>query len=305
MSDQRRSTLLAIALLLLVFGSGAVLALSQLLDRPLPLVPSGEKIAVVPVEGVITSETSALQTIRRYRDQDRIRGLALKIRSPGGTVGSSQALHAAVEEFRGEGRPVVAWIGEVGASGGYYAALGADSVMALPGSITGSIGVIMQFPDAGELLRKAGVQVEIVKSGEHKDAGSPVRSLDESDRAVFQTLVDDTYGQFLDAVVSSRGLDRDSARGLADGRVYSGQRAARLGLIDRVATWPEALDAVGRMAGLGADPATVRPSRPSRDLLDILLEDRGGALLQAVEGWLRMPASSGSGGAPQLMYLWR
>ena len=306
MSDQRRSTLLVIVLLLLLFGGGAALALSQVLDRPLPLMPGGDRIAVVPVEGVISSETAPLRTLRRFRERDGVEGLVLEIRSPGGTVGASQALHREVRAYRERGLPVVAWIGDVGASGGYYAAVAADSVLALPGSITGSIGVIMQFPDARGLLEKAGLAVEIVKSGEHKDAGSPVRALDESDREVFQTLVDDTYGQFLDAVVAGRGLERDSARVLADGRVYSGERAARIGLIDGIATLPEALDVAGRMAGLGEDPPVLRPPRPRTDWTDLLLDGPGGLLRRTAAALLggsdpsRAPWSS-----PRLMYLWR
>ncbi len=306
MSDQRRSTLVAIALLLLFFGGGAALALSHLLDRPLPLVPGRDRIAVVPVEGVIGPETAPLEALRRYRDRDEVRGMVLAVRSPGGTVGASQELHRAVRAFREDGRPVVAWIGDVGASGGYYAAVAADSVFALPGSITGSIGVVMQFPDARGLLEKAGLRVEIVKSGEHKDAGSPVRALDESDREVFQTLVDDTYGQFLDAVASARGLARDSVRTLADGRVYSGERADRIGLIDGIAALPEAVDAAGRMAGLGEDPAVIRPDRGRSDWTDLLAGGFDGLLARAAKALLAGSGPPASGwSSPRLMYLWR
>ena len=306
MSDQRRSTLLAIALLLLLFGGGAWLALSQMLDRPMPLLPGGDRIAVVPVRGVIGTSSAPLNALRRYRRQDRVRGVVLEIRSPGGTVGASQALYREVRAFREDDRPVVAWIGDVGASGGYYTAVAADSIFSLPGSITGSIGVIMQFPDARGLLEKAGLRVEIVKSGEHKDAGSALRPLDESDREVFQTLVDDTYGQFLDAVVDGRGLPRDSVRVLADGRVYSGERAARIGLIDGIHDLPGAIDAAGRMAGLGEDPATVRPDRRRPDWTDLLLEGAGGLVGRAARAWLGTSGPEGASlSSPRLMYLWR
>lgn len=306
MPDQRRSTLLAIAALLLLFGGGAWLALSQVVERPFPLLPGTDRIAVVPVRGVITSSSAPLDALRRYRRQEGVRGLVLEIRSPGGTVGASQALYREVRAFREADRPVVAWIGDVGASGGYYAALGADSIYALPGSITGSIGVIMQFPDARGLLEKAGLRVEIVKSGEHKDAGSAVRPLDESDREVFQTLVDDTYGQFLDAVVSGRGLARDSARTLADGRVYSGERAARIGLIDGLEDLPGAVDAAGRLAGLGEDPAVVRPDRRRRGWADLLLEGPSELLRRAARAWLGSRGPEGAAwSSPRLMYLWR
>ena len=156
-------------------------------------------------------------------------------------------------------RPVVAWIGEVGASGGYYVALGADSILALPSSITGSIGVIMEFPNAEEFLRKAGVGLEVVKSGDLKDLGSPVRSPTDEERRVLQELVDDVYEQFVVAVSENRRMDRASVVAVADGRVMSGARAVELGLVDRTATLSETLDLVGRMTGLGDDPRTVRP----------------------------------------------
>lgn len=306
MADQSRSSVFAVVVLLVVFAAGTYLAAARLLDRPVPLFPGEGRVAVLPVDGPIAGEASerVLRSLRRFRDDDRIRGFLVEIESPGGTVGASQALYRELRELRDEGdRPVVAWIGDVGASGGYYVALAADSVYALPGSITGSIGVIMQFPDTRELLRKAGVSVEVVRSGEHKGSGSPFRELSESDRRIFQALVDDTYGQFLDAVVEGRPLERDSARVLADGSVYSGERAVRLGLVDGLATRSEAVARVGRMSGLGPSPATVRPERRRIGPLDLLTGDGGEALKDRITGWLGL--SGGDLSSPRLLYLWR
>ncbi len=306
MADQSRSSLIAIVVLLLVFAAGTYLATARLLDRPMPLFPGEGRVAILPVEGPIAAEGSEriLRTLRRYRDDDRVRGIVLEIESPGGTVGASQALYREIRELRDEDdRPLVAWIGDVGASGGYYVALAADSVYALPGSITGSIGVIMQFPDTRELLRKAGVSVEIVRSGDRKGAGSVFRELSEEDREVFQALVDDAYGQFLDAVVANRGLDPDSARTLADGRVYSGERAARLGLVDGLATRSEAIERAGRMAGLGPSPATVRPEERRLGPLDLLTGVSADAVKDRILGWLGL--SGGDLSSPRLLYLWR
>lgn len=306
MADQSRSSVIAIVVLLLVFAAGTYLATARLLDRPMPLIPGEGRVAILPVEGPIAAEGSEriLRTLRRYRDDARVRGIVLEIESPGGTVGASQALYREIRELRDEDdRPLVAWIGDVGASGGYYVALAADSVYALPGSITGSIGVIMQFPDTRELLRKAGVSVEIVRSGDRKGAGSVFRELSEADREVFQALVDDAYGQFLDAVIANRGLDPDSARTLADGSVYSGERAARLGLVDGLATRSEAIERAGRMAGLGPSPATVRPEERRLGPLDLLTGEGAETVKDRILGWLGL--SGGDLSSPRLLYLWR
>ncbi len=305
MSDRNRATLAALVILFVVFGAGAYLAAATLVDGSVPLFPAGDRVAVVPVEGVITGASAerALRRLRRLERDESVRAFVLEIRSPGGTVGASQSLYREVRRRRAEDdRPVVAWIGDVGASGGYYVALAADSIYALPGSITGSIGVIMQFPDARELLRKAGVSVEIVRSGEHKGAGSAFRALDAEDREVFQTLVEDTYGQFLDAVVDARPVSRGRAAELADGRVFSGERAVRHGLIDRVGTLSEAIDAAGRMAGIGADPRTVRPGERRPDLLDLVLGEEASEVRESVAGWV---STAGELSSPRLLYLWR
>lgn len=304
MPSDSRSTLVAILVLLLFFGAGTYVAAELLLGRDLPGVPSPGRVAVVPVRGAIASAEPVLETLRRYREKGSVRAFVLEIESPGGTVGASQSLYREIRDLREEdGRPVVAWIGDVGASGGYYAALGADSIYALPGSITGSIGVIMEFPDFRAVLEKVGVGMEIVKRGERKDAGSPFAPLEEEDREVFQALVDDAYGQFVGAVADGRGMDEARVREIADGRVFSGERALELGLVDGLATLSEAVDAAGRMAGLGEDPRTVGPRRREVGLLELLdgvSADRARSWFEAWTGWAPAP-----GGAPRLLYRWR
>lgn len=301
MTDERRSSLLGTVLVLILFGVGLWIAAGALLEGGLPLFPSERKIAVIPVEGVIGSAERTLRSVRRYRDRDDVRGFVVEIRSPGGSVGGSQSLYHALRELREEeDRPVYAWIGDVGASGGYYVALAADSIFALPGSITGSIGVIMELPNAQGLLRKAGLELEVVKSGAYKDLGSPVRPLEEGEREVLQGVVDDTYRQFLDVVVENRGMERERAVELADGRIFTGSQAVELGLVDGVATLSETIDRVGRRAGLGDDPPTVTPSEPRPDLWDVLL-GRAGAR------WLDHLGFTGESGTPtpRLLYQWR
>jgi protease-4 len=256
-SVHRRTTVLSIVLLLAFFAIGAGVVVRLILGGPLV---SRDRIAVLPVYGVIESDAAFMKNLVEFRDDESVRGFVIEIRSPGGLAGTAQSMYSELARLRdSDDRPVVAWIGEVGASGGYYVALGADSILALPSSITGSIGVIMEFPNAEELLRKAGVGLEVVKSGELKDMGSPVRDITEEERRVLQELVDDVYEQFVSAVSENRGMERASVLALSDGRVMSGARAAELGLVDRTATLAETLNMVGRMTGLGDDPRTVRP----------------------------------------------
>jgi protease-4 len=173
-----------------------------------------------------------MRNLAEFRDDKTVRGFIIEIRSPGGVAGTAQSMYTELARLRDQDdRPVVAWIGEVGASGGYYVALGADSILALPSSITGSIGVIMEFPNAEEFLRKAGVGLEVVKSGDLKDLGSPVRSPTDEERRVLQELVDDVYEQFVGAVSENRRMDRASVVAVADGRVMSGAAGAKTGLL--------------------------------------------------------------------------
>jgi protease-4 len=235
----------------------------------------GGRIAVLELNGTITDDRQILDDLTRFRNDRSVRGYLVEINSPGGVVGPAQSIFEELKRLRREGKPVVASIGAVGASGGYYVALGADSIFALPGSMTGSIGVIIEAPDASGLMEKVGVAVNVVKSAEHKDVGSPFRPMTAGDRAVLDSLVRDVYRQFVEAVQQERHLTAAQVQALADGRVLSGRQALRSGLIDRTGNMRDALAAVGRMSGLGAEPRVVRPARKRFSLLDLLLE-RGG-----------------------------
>jgi len=290
-------------LLLLLFGGGGIVALrfASVGRFPGSSLVTGGRIAILPIVGVIDSEQSTLRTLKRFRDDRSVKGLVVEIRSPGGGVGASQSLYRAIRKLRDEDhRPIVAWIGDVGASGGYYVAMAADSLFALPGSITGSIGVIMEFPNAKKLLDKVGVDLEVVKSGKLKDIGSPARALTAEEREVLQGVVDDVYGQFVGAVAENRPLDREQVEALADGRIFSGERAVSLGLVDRIATLEEAIGAAGRMAGLGDHPRTVRPNERRLGLLDLM---QGVSRVRLVRwlGLTHLPL----GRAPRLLYEWR
>jgi protease-4 len=258
-------------------------------------VALGQRIAVLEIDGIIGDDRELLETLRTFRRDRSVRGFVISINSPGGVVAPSQSIYNALRELREtDDRPVIASIRGVGASGGYYVALGADSIFALPGSITGSIGVIMEFPDASELLSKVGVRVNTVESAEHKDVGSMFQPLSEADRALLDTLVQDVYRQFVDVVAAERKLSPAQLAGVADGRILSGRQALERGLIDRLGSTEDAIAAAGRMARLGEEPRTVRPPEEKFRLIDLLLGRASGT----AEGvWRRLAGMERGGGA--------
>lgn len=236
----------------------------------------GGRIAVLDIDGVISDDTDLLEQLRKFRDDASVKGYLVRINSPGGVVGPSQSIFEELRKLRDEEElPVVAAIGGVGASGGYYIALGADSIFALPGSITGSIGVIMEYPQVTGLMEKVGVQMQVVKSAEHKDVGSPFRPITPGDRQILTELVTDVYQQFVEAVAAERKLPTEVVASVADGRILSGRQALSHGLVDRLGNSNDALAAVGRMAGLGSEPRVIYPPRPSFGLFDLLRSGRG------------------------------
>lgn len=247
----------------------------------------GGRVAVIEVAGVIVDDAPTLEQIRRFRRDASVRAFVVSINSPGGVVGPSQSIYRELRRLRvEEERPVIASIGGIGASGGYYVALAADSIFALPGSLTGSIGVIMEVPDASELMDKVGVQMQVVKSAEFKDAGSPFRPISPAEEAVLDTLVQDVYRQFVEVVAEERDLTPEAISYVTDGRVLSGRQALEHGLIDRMGNLNDAVAAAGLMTGLGDDPEVVRPSKPSFGLLDLLLGSAAAGMLGDVVGSL-------------------
>jgi protease-4 len=257
-------------------------------------VALGQRIAVLEIDGVISDDRQLLDDLRNFRRDRSVRGFVISINSPGGVVAPSQSIYDALRELReSDERPVIASIRGVGASGGYYVALGADSIFAMPGSITGSIGVIMEFPDASELMSKVGVRMQTVQSAEHKDVGSPFRALSDGDRALLDTLVQDVYQQFVAVVVAERGLEPGVVARLADGRILSGRQALQSGLIDRLGSTQDAVAAAGRMADLGDEPRVVRPPEKKFRMIDLLLGRAGSA--DAV--WRRLAGAERGQGA--------
>ena len=218
------------------------------------------RVVVVPIEGVIrhggnqpafgeTAEDLA-RRLRGLAEDDRVKAVVLRINSPGGSVGAVQEIYNAVREIKGKGKPVVSSFGDVSASGGYYVACGGDRIVANPGTLTGSIGVVIQLPNLTRLMDKVGFRMDIIKTGDMKDAGSPFRSLSEAERRHFRAVIDDAYEQFLAAVMAGRGLSREALKPLADGRIFSGAMAKDAKLVDDLGDLHFAIEKAKEMAGL-------------------------------------------------------
>lgn len=239
-------------------------------------LPGGAKVAVVEVEGVIGvgvdggPDTEAIiRTLGEYRDDPAVRAVVLRIDSPGGVVAPTQEIFTAVRRLREANKPVVASLGSVAASGGYYVAVSADRIFASPGTLTGSIGVVMQLANVEGLLKKVGVEYVVVKAGTYKDVGNFARAMTPEERRILQSLLDDIYEQFIAAVVEGRGLEPQQVRAFAEGRIYSGRQAQGLKMVDDLGGLEDAIEAAAKMAGLPPKPKVVYPRRKFslRDLL--------------------------------------
>ncbi len=227
-------------------------------------------VVVIDIKGVIGSAEKIATQINEQRRNSNIKGMILRIDSPGGGSAAFQELYREVKRFRDAGKPVVAAIASVGASGGYYAALGASKIVANPASVTGSIGVIVDFPVAVELLEKIGLSMETVKSGAYKDVGSPYREFTAEDEAQLETVIQDIYNQFVNAVALERKIDKKKLLKIADGRIFTGSQALEYGLIDTLGTFEDAVMMIGKLTGIDGRPKLVFPQKKSKTLFDLL-----------------------------------
>ena len=243
---------------------------------------SRRRMARIVVDGPITGSTRqrVLKALRDVEERE-FPALLLRIDSPGGTVGDSQEIHAALLRLREKGCRVVASFGNISASGGVYIGVAAESIVANPGTITGSIGVILRGNDLSKLFERIGIRFDTVKSGIYKDILSPDRPLSPEERALLQELIDSSYGQFVRVVAEGRSLTEDTVRGFADGRVFSGEQAKSLGLVDELGDEDHARRLAARLADL--DEQTTRPvtlGKPRKKLMNLLPGSQLIALLQ-------------------------
>lgn len=232
---------------------------------------SADQIGVVEIKGEIADSKKTVQQLRTFARRDSIKGIVVRIDSPGGAVAPSQEMFQAVQRA-GDDKPLVVSMGSTAASGGYYISVGAKHIIANPGTVTGSIGVISQVFDVKGLLDDLDVKVNTIKTGKFKDTGSPFRDFNDDDRHYFDQLIADIYDQFVEDVAKARGLKVDKVRALADGRVYTGRQAKKLGLIDQLGTFEDAVDWVKDKAHITGEPTLVYPKQDKAGLLSSLIK---------------------------------
>lgn len=233
--------------------------------------PFGNYIALVEVKGEIKKSEDIVKQLKRYSKDSRIRGILLRIDSPGGGVSASQEIYSELKRIKGKKKIAVS-MGSLAASGGYYISLPADVIVANPGTITGSIGVIMSFPIVEKLFKKWGIEIEAIKSRKHKDIGSPFRPITEEERKLLSGVIGDVYDQFVEAVVENRKLSKEKVLEIADGRIFSGRQAKRLGLIDTLGSFEDAVRILAKEVGIKGEPKIIK-ERKKVSLFRRLLED--------------------------------
>jgi len=241
----------------------------------------GDKIAIVEIRGMITQSQGIIEEIHQYTEDTGVKAIILRIDSPGGGVGPSQEIHREVVKARAK-KKVFASMGSVAASGGYYIACASDKIVANPGTITGSIGVLMEFTNLEELFKKIGVKGVVLKSGEHKDIGSPFREMTPEEKKIIQMVIDNVHQQFVQAVAEGRKMDRDRVAQIADGRILTGEQAKQLGLVDDIGNLQDAIDLAAKEVAIEGKPNIIYPKRRF-SIWEILLKESANALLEVLK----------------------
>ncbi|GKT10122.1 signal peptide peptidase SppA [Desulforhabdus sp. TSK] len=236
----------------------------------LDFLSSPNQIAVVEVRGLIDNSQETVKALRKYCRDDHVKAVLVRIESPGGGIGPSQEIAREVTRTLKE-KPVVASLGGIAASGGYYIASAASHIVANPGTITGSIGVIISFPNLKELFDRVGYFTNVIKSGPFKDMGNPGREMTPEERALLQETIDKAYGQFVRDVARGRHLPEEKVRQIADGRLIMGETARELGLVDALGNFQDAVEAATALAKIEGEPELVYHKKQKRTLLDYLL----------------------------------
>ncbi len=222
-----------------------------------------EGVAIVRVEGPILDSYQTVEELQAFADDPLVKAIVIRIDSPGGGVAPSQEIYNAVNRVRREhNKTVVASMGTVAASGGYYIAVATDRILANPGTLTGSIGVIMQMANFQELLEKIGVKSVVVKTGKFKDLGSPFRPMVEEERQLLESVMNDTLSQFIEAVADGRSMDAAEVELLADGRVFTGRQAKSVLLIDEIGDLHDAIKLAGELGGIEGSPRVLETTKP-------------------------------------------
>ncbi|MFN3598644.1 MAG: signal peptide peptidase SppA [Aquificaceae bacterium] len=256
-----------------LFIFGVILVVVGMVGSMLAKLPVGDRTAVIKVKGAIIEPDRVVEKIQRAKEDQSVKALVLRVDSPGGSVGASQEIYRALEDFKTSGKPLVVSMGNVAASGGYYISTPADLIFANPGTITGSIGVIVQHTEIKDLLEKLGIKTTAIKTGKFKDTLSPFRGLSEEEKTYIEATIKDAYEQFLKAILSyrSKKISEEKLRSVADGRIFTGREARELGLVDELGNLQDAINKAKEMAGV--PKARVFYMEERRGLLRRLMEE--------------------------------
>lgn len=292
----RRYPILFSLLVVCVIGAVVIISVAALffLGKRDDAFQFGEKVGVVEIKGVIADPKPVILQLKRFRKNKDIKAIVLRIDSPGGGVGPSQEIYSEVKKTTLI-KKVVASMGAIAASGGYYVAAAADHIMANPGTITGSIGVIMEFANAEELFEKIGISAVVIKSGEYKDTGSPLRKMTPEERRLLEDFVGNVHQQFVTAVAEGRKMSEETVRTIADGRIFSGQQAQKLGLLDSLGNMEDAIALAAELGGIKGEPSVVYAEKKKFSVLEFILGSNLAGALDRItsaalnSGYLYMP----------------
>jgi protease-4 len=229
---------------------------------------------------VISQSSGVIEELQQYLEDEGVKAIILRIDSPGGGVGPAQEIHREILKIKGK-KKVVTSMGSVAASGGYYIACASDLIVANPGTITGSIGVIMQFSNLEELLKKIGIKGVVLKSGEHKDIGSPFREMTPEEKKIMQEVLDNVHQQFIQAVADGRKLDRTKVVQVADGRILTGEQAKNLGLVDQMGNLQDTIDITAKLVGIEGKPIVLYPKK-RLSIWELLMRDMASAIIDVL-----------------------
>jgi protease-4 len=296
MTFTRRYPVLFSLLVVCAIGAVVIISVAALffLGKRDSAFEFGEKVGVVEIKGVIADPKPVILQLKRFRKDENVKAIVLRIDSPGGGVGPSQEIYAEVKKTT-RVKKVVTSMGAIAASGGYYVGAAADHIIANPGTITGSIGVIMEFANAEELFKRIGVSAVIIKSGDYKDTGSPLRKMTPEERRLLEGFVGNVHQQFVTAVAEGRKMSEETVRTIADGRIFSGQQAQKLGLLDSLGNMEDAIALAAELGGIKGEPSVVYGEKKRFSVLEFILGSKLAGALDRItsaalhSGYLYMP----------------
>ena len=249
---------------------------------------TGPRVAVVEVKDIISSSDDIIRQLKKYQKNKNVRAIVVRVESPGGGIAPSQEIYEEIKKIKDSGKPVIVSMGSLAASGGYYISLGASKIFANPGTLTGSIGVILEYPNFNQLMDKVGINMTTIKSGKMKDAGSPFRKANEEDQRYFQQLIDNGYEQFIEAVMLERKISRSEIIKLADGRVFTGKQAYENNLVDTLGTFEDAILYAAKLGNIEGEPKILKEKK-KQTFLDLMVSKIFGKPIGETAGILGSP----------------